>query len=71
MTDILTTTMQAHDMPLAGLVEPGPGFRIGGPDFEFDVVQCDARAWTSIDREHGLKVESTLAVRGAALVIEH
>ena len=71
MTDILTTTMQAHDMPLAGLVEPGPGFRIGGPDFEFDVVQRDERCWTSIDRAHGLKVESTLAVRGAALVIEH
>ncbi|NLF02557.1 MAG: alpha-galactosidase [Anaerolineales bacterium] len=71
MTNILSTIMQAHHMPLADLIEPGPGFRIGGPDFQFEAVQRDERSWTSIDRAHELKVQTTLAVRGAALVIEH
>ena len=66
-----TDLIREQCLPGVDLIEAGSGFRIGSPAFDFVSVARDGDRWTSVDRAHGLIVESSLRRQGDALVIEH
>ena len=67
----LTDAIRRRSSAMAGLIEPGPAFRIGDPEFSFLLTGQDENRWTYIDEDHCLKIESTVKVIGSALVISH
>ena len=66
-----TDLIREQSLSGVGLIEAGNGFRIGSPAFDFVSVARQGDRWTSVDRAHGLAVESSLRRQGAGVVIEH
>jgi len=62
-----TEAIKRQGLPLAGLIEAGSGFRIGGLPFVLTGQSADR--WQHTNVQHDLVVDSTLQMRGACAII--
>ena len=67
----LTDVIRRRASAIADMIEPGPAFRIGSPEFSFVLTGQDEDCWTYMDEDRCLKIESTVKVTGSTLVISH
>jgi len=65
----LMELVKEQGLPLGDMIEPGAGFRIGSPEFEFELAEDGPDGWTHVSREHSLKVESEVRFVGSCALI--